>query len=38
MDYRRDDGRFLLSASCVAISNLDSFSSSKTGVNPRIRS
>jgi hypothetical protein len=38
IDYRCEDGRFLVSASCVTISNPDSLSSSETGVNPGIRS
>ncbi len=36
-DYRCEDGRFQVSASCVTISNPDSLSSSDTGVNPGIR-
>jgi hypothetical protein len=40
MNYRWEweDGCFLVSASCVTISNPDSLSSSETGVNPEIRS
>jgi hypothetical protein len=38
IDYRCEDGRFPVSASCVTISNLDSLSSSKTVVTPGIRS
>ncbi len=37
-DYRCEDGRIRLSTSCVTISNLDSLSSSETGVNPGTRS
>jgi hypothetical protein len=37
-DYRCEDGRFLMSASWVTISDQDSLSSSETGVNPGIRS
>jgi hypothetical protein len=35
---RCEDGRFPVSAICVTISNPDSLSSSKTGVDPGIRS
>ncbi len=38
IDYRYEDVRFQVSASCITISNLDLFSSSETGVNPAIRS
>jgi hypothetical protein len=38
IDYGCEDGRFPVFASCVAISNPDSLSSSETGVNPGIRS
>ncbi len=38
MDYRRKDGRFPVSASCVTISNSNSLSSSKTEFNPWRRS
>ncbi len=38
IDYRREDGRFLVSVSCVTISKPDAISSSETGVNPGIRS
>ncbi len=38
IDYRREDGRFLVSKSCVRILNPDSLSSSETGVNYRMRS
>jgi hypothetical protein len=38
LDYRCEDGRFPVPASCVTISNPDSLSSSETGVNPGIRS
>jgi hypothetical protein len=38
MDYRREDGRFPVSTSSVAISNPDSLSSSEPEVNPGIRS
>jgi hypothetical protein len=33
IDYKCEDGRFPLSASCVTILNPDSLSSSETGVN-----
>ncbi len=38
MDYRCEDGRFPMSASCVTISNPDSLSSNASGVNPGIES
>jgi hypothetical protein len=38
IDYRCDDGRFALSASCVTISNPDLLSSSEKVINPGIRS
>jgi hypothetical protein len=38
VDYRCEDGKFPVSASCVPISNPDSLSSSETGVDPEIRS
>jgi hypothetical protein len=38
IDYRCEDGRFPVSASCVTISNPDSLSSSGKGVNPGMRS
>jgi hypothetical protein len=38
MDYRRQDGRFPVSASAVTISNPDSLSSSERGVNPEKKS
>ncbi len=38
IDYTCEDGRFLVLASCVTISNLDQLYSSETGVNPGIRS
>jgi hypothetical protein len=37
-DYRCEDGGFLVSTSCVIISNPDSLSSSETGVDLGIRS
>ncbi len=37
IDYRCEDGRFPVSASCVTIANPDSLSSSETGVNPGTR-
>ncbi len=37
IDYRCDDGRFPVSASCVTTSNPDLLSSSEKGVNPEIR-
>ncbi len=38
IEYRREDGRFPVSGSCVTISILDSLSSSETGVTSGIRS
>ncbi len=38
IDYRSEDGRSPVFASCVTSSNPDLFSSSETGVNPGIRS
>jgi hypothetical protein len=38
IDYRCEDGRLMVSASCVTISNLDSLSTSETGNNSGIRS
>ncbi len=38
IDYRCEDGRFLVSTSCVTISNPDSLCSCATGVNLGIRS
>ncbi len=38
IDYKREDERLPVSASCVTISNPDSLSSSETGVNPGIKS
>jgi hypothetical protein len=38
IDWRCEDGRFPVSASCVTIPNPDSLSSSETGVNLGIRS
>jgi hypothetical protein len=38
LDYGCEDGRFLVSASCVTIPNPDLLSSSETTVNPGIRS
>jgi hypothetical protein len=38
MDYRRDDGHFPVSASCVSVSNPDSLSRSETRADPGIRS
>jgi hypothetical protein len=38
IDYRCEDGRFPVYASCVTISNPDSLYSSETGINPGIRS
>jgi hypothetical protein len=38
IDYRCEDGRFPVSASCVVISNPRSLASSETGVNPGRRS
>ncbi len=38
INNRCEDGRFLVSTSCVASPNPDSLSSSETGVNPGIRS
>ncbi len=38
VDYRCEDVRFPVPASCVTISNPNSLSSSETGVNPGIRS
>jgi hypothetical protein len=38
IDYRCEDGRFPVSASCVSISKPDLLSSSETGVNSGIRS
>jgi hypothetical protein len=36
IDYRCEDGRFIMSARCVTSSDPDSLSSSKTGVNLEI--
>jgi hypothetical protein len=38
IDYRCEDGRFLVSASCVKIANPNSLFSCETGINPGIRS
>ncbi len=38
IDYRCEDGRFLVFRSCVIFQNPDSLSSSESGVNPVIRS
>ncbi len=38
IDYRRDDGRFPVTARCVTIIIPDFVSSSEIGVNPGIKS